>query len=313
MPLNRSSMERKTKAQILDEYEKLVNNLGAVKQTAKEVHEPSGQKTISQATAIAGGEGEQLEKGLDEARGSLNHSLQQISSALRRQLDRLRDLKRATDLMDKNLQHRHHVTIVAETLDHLISEYEIKKQQFELDADQRQAALEAELTSAKRRRQQEQEEKDYVAAQKFRRDQQEVAEEIEMRQRELNDREAELEAKDEEFTALNKQVNGIPALIENRLKQQEKELIVSLTGQKNIEVSQLKQQHLAEKQVLELKIVNLGEQNKHLQSEINNLRAEAEKANKRVQELTLKVIDSRRPETKDPDRANESTRRNISA
>ena len=65
--------------------------------------------------------------------------------------------------------------------------------------------------------------------------------------------------------------------------------------QHKVHTDQLKQEHTADKQVLDLQISNQQEQLKRLQSDITSLRQEADRANKRVQELAVKTIVTGQP------------------
>ncbi len=299
MPAKLTPQTRKTKAQLIEEYNQLLANLDQARQTAREVHEPANQQLLTKAKQTAS-QPTEIEQTLTTLRTKMNQGVGSLSQLIIDQIKYLDELRQAADLMTKDLELHHNIKVSAATLDHLITEHELKKQQFALDEERQQAEQAAELAARQRDWEREQEDKSYQAKQKRKHEQQEFIEDMDLQTRALRDREDELKEQTRELEQLRQQVADIPQILEKKLNQQAKELTARLHNEHKIELDHLQQQHQAAQQILELSVNNLQDDIKRQQSTISSLKQESERANKRSQELAVTIIKSQHHETSAP-------------
>ncbi len=106
------------------------------------------------------------------------------------------------------------------------------------------------------------------------------------------ERENALKSAEEELKNLTQQVESMPERLNKELAAKEMEVEKKLNAKWENCSTLLKKDYDAEKRVYELKIENLDNMVKRQELEIANLRKEAEIANKKAQDLALKVIES---------------------
>lgn len=293
MPVSPTVLAKKKKAEILAEYEALLKNFEEAQQGGALVHEPRSQEILAKSKDQTA---DQIRRTVTTLRETLLGSLQSIEAALLAETGRLTELREAAALAGQDLEHKHHVTVAAEALAQLVAEYEAKQRAFAAGAEQQRLDLEAELTMQRRRFEREQEELDYEAQRRRRRDEAQAAEERAERERSLDQRGAELKEREGELADLRRRVEELPAAVEKQVQQREKEIAQRLRAEAEAARREASQQWDSERRVFELRLNNLEEHIKGQQKEMAELKQEADRANKRAQELAVSIIKSGRPE-----------------
>ncbi|MEK7211439.1 MAG: hypothetical protein AAB731_02300 [Patescibacteria group bacterium] len=182
--------------------------------------------------------------------------------------------------------------MAAETLENLMGEYEKKKKEFEEYAKEQKELMGAEIIAAKRNWQREEEEYQYSFDLKRKREQALFEEEKLKKEQQLAAREGELKNREMESDKLRKEAEKFPNLLNSELQAREKEVARCLNDEWEQKAALLKKDWESEKRFYEMQIKNLEDQIKKQEAETGILKKEAEAANKKAQELAVKVIES---------------------
>lgn len=287
-----ADLARKTKGEILQEYKRLREQLDEARHTAAQVQEPRSQELLAKTEKQTE---EDALLAINNLRSTLNNSLNKLAEAVAAEVGHLNELRQSVALWKKNLEHHQNLVNAADALDALVVEYEMKKRQFEAEAQQRRFDLETELADKLREEQRSAAEKEYETKLAHKREEEEWAEKTRKREKELAERAEAVKQQENEVSSLRLQVNDFTTHLEDELKRKEEEVSRQLKAEQEITVRQLKQEREAEGNVFALQIDNLREQNDRYQKEIATLRTTVEGANKQSQALAAKVIESNRP------------------
>lgn len=293
MPVSPTVLAKKKKGEIIAEYEALLKNLEEAQQGGALVHEPRSQEILVKSKDETA---DKIRRTVTTLRETLLDSLRSIEVALLAETERLTALREAAALAGQDLEHKHNVTVAAEALAQMVAEHETKQRAFATSAEQQRLTLETELTMQRRRWEREQEELDYEAQRRRRRDDAQAAEERSERERDLEQRAAELKEHEGELAELRRRVEEMPAVVEKQVQQREKEITQRLRAEAEVVQREATQQWDATRHVFELRLKNLDDQNKGQQKEIVELKQEADRANKRAQDLAVSIIKSGRTE-----------------
>ncbi len=300
MTPNISTLAKKTKAEILNEYTKLASNLEHAKAESYEVNEPSTIEIVTSAKSTFTTTG--VESAISELRGSTTEKLANVSKkisdtldALARQtqdgVEKFATLTRAIEISEKRLTTLYRIEVVATTLEALVKEYEDKKLQLELEHAKRHSELAESIALKKRDHEREEEAYVYTLKTKRAREEEEYAEKVKKKVAELEERERALKAEESVVTALRAQIENLPAQNEKLERTTEQEVTKRLTAEHTAHTDTLTKGWESEKRIMELKYTHLEMQYKKLEFEMNQMRKEVESAQKRAQELAITVIE----------------------
>jgi len=295
-----SALAKKTKQEILAEYEQLAGQLEDLKLTSKMVHLPENQEleaaaknqteaSVSQAVAEIK---KTMAVNLEELSAKLNASLAGLSAGIFSEAKKFTELQQAVELSKKNLALHYNIQVVAETIEQLVNDFESKKQQLEKEFSARQEQLEAEINNKKRDWQRQQEEYDYNTKLERKRDEALFEETRAKKEKELADRESNIKRQEQEIIQLKKQVEQLPETIDKEAMAREKEINKRLENEYAARIDGLKKDWEAEKKIAEMKTQNLADLTKKQEQEIISLKKETELANKKAQELAVRIIES---------------------
>lgn len=271
-------LQKRTKAEILEEYQKLLENYEELKMTAKLVSEPQNVELLARAKDYAA---DNLNKSIVELKDGLNRALGDLSDKLLAEAQKLGEITRAVELSRKNLELQYNIQVAAETLDNLLAEN--KRQKF---------ALEEEIANKNRDWARQQEEYDYNIKLRQRREDELYQERTAKKEKEFEQRVQNLAQQEQELQNLRKESIEFPKRLENALAQKEQEVTKRLNAQFAEKLEQEKKDWQAQKNIQEIQIDNLETRIKELNSEVSRLKQEAERANSKAQELAVKVIES---------------------
>lgn len=280
---------KKTKAEVVEEYNKLLEKYDELKMASKILGEP---QTLDLFSKVKDYTVNNLTASIAELKNSLNSNLTELSDKLLAEAQKLSEIQQAIELSKKNLELNYHLEIAAETLQNLIGENETKKQEFEKIAEQSRRDLEEEITNKKRDWSRELEEYDYDTKIKHKREEELYQEQKVKKEAELLERANQLKNQETELQNLRQQAAEAPKQLEKALAAKEQETVKKLRSQFDQELMSAKKDWQAEKNIYELKLNNQEEQIKKQNTEIAALKQETERANKKAQELAVKVIES---------------------
>jgi len=294
MSIEVNKLAKMTKAEILAEYKKLLGNLEGAQQLAAETHDPKNRELLAKSKEKTV---EQVQQSVRALREMAVGSVDSVEQALVGEMQRLEELRAMVDLQGKELETQYNIKIAADTLASLVAEHTLKQQQFSRQSEQQRVELESELAAKRREWVREQEELEYGASRKRRHEDMEAVEASQKRQRELQEREDQLTEKEQQAAAWHKQVENFPDELESALQEREQAVIKRARAEAEVTQKIAKQEWEAEKQVLKLQLGNLEEQIKQYQKELQVLRQDTERANKRAQDLAVQIIKGGRHDT----------------
>lgn len=280
---------KKTKAEVVEEYNKLLEKYDELKMASKILGEP---QTLDLFSKVKDYTVNNLTASIAELKNSLNSNLTELSDKLLAEAQKLSEIQQAIELSKKNLELNYHLEIAAETLQNLIGENETKKREFEKIAEQSRRDLEEEITNKKRDWSRELEEYDYDTKIKHKREEELYQEQKVKKEAELLERANQLKNQETELQNLRQLAAEAPKQLEKALAAKEQETVKKLRSQFDQELLSAKKDWQADKNIYELKLNNQEEQIKKQNTEIAALKQETERANKKAQELAVKVIES---------------------
>lgn len=299
MPIS-STFAKKTKQEILADYEQLLKQFEDLKLDAKQIYRPENLEitaaaknqtadTVSQSVAEIK---KTIGSNLEELAAKLNGSLAALLNGFLSQAKKFSELEQALELSRKNLAVHYNIQVAAETLEQLVSDYEMKKQQLEKEALARQEHLDAEINSKKREQDRSAEEYDYDTKLNRKRETALFEETMAAKEKALAEREANLKQREQETAQLKKQVEQLPEDIAKEVAVREKDISKHWENDSAVKTDGLKKDWEAERKMSDLKLQNLAETIKRQDSEIISLKKETELANKKAQELAVRIIES---------------------
>lgn len=313
MPIKPAVLAKRTKAEIIAEYDKLLHQQEQARSTAQSVHEPRSQELISKAKQVTDNQEQQINLSITKSRSTILDHFNALTDVINSEIERLSELHQATEAVQKNLTHHHNIKVAADTLEVLINDNELKKQKFAIESTRRQTELDNKLATQEQEWEREQEEKNYQAKRKRQHEQQEVADQTAQSKRTLQERADALVKQEEEIAHLRQQVIDIPSVTEKKLGQQAKEMTAQLKTEHDRELQHTKQRHEAEQNILTIKITNQQDLIKRLQTELATLKKETDQATKRAQDLAVTIIKHQPQTVNEPEASDQPPSKSISS
>lgn len=294
-----SILAKKTKAEILEEYEKLRDRLDEIKANAAMVHTPASQETMGKAqsqTVAAIGEGIEGLKNIfrQQENDLVKNATQQLDQLAQEAFAKIRELdelQKAVELSRKTLEVDYNIRVAADTLALLISEYDAKKKTFDEEFAREGQEREEMIRTQKRDWEREQEEYGYTMNLQHKRQEGEWMQERAQKEKELADREGALLAREEDGQRLQQTVDMLPQRMSEAERAKEQEVTARLTKEWNARIEGMQRDWEAERGMAEFRIKNLEEIIKQQTVEITQLKKETELAVKKSQELAVKVVE----------------------
>lgn len=270
-------LQKRTKAEVLKEYQNLLENYEELKISSRLLGVPENIKLADKTRDYTI---DNLNKGIDSLKEALNNAIGDFSINIMAEAEKLKEINEAVELAKKNLSLQYNIQVAAETLDNLIAENSRKK-----------IELEQEIENKKRSWEREQEEYEYNKNLQRKREEDFQKEKIIKQEKELEERLQDIVQQEQELQNLRKETGEFPKRLENLLAQKESEVIKRLNEQFTERLEQEKKDWQAQKNIYEIKTENLENRIKDLTVEVDKLKKETEKANIKAQELAVKVIE----------------------
>jgi len=295
---------KNTKAEILDAFEEMKSKF---KQSEKNKLN-SSQNEVKQKE-----EAKIIEKTKDCTQDNLDNEILSLRKKIQSRLDhtlvqlneesgKLHTLRKAIAIETKKLEEIYNVELAADTLKILITDHEIKQKELNQQKINQTTQLEEEISSKRKEWDREREEYKYNlkldrereeenyeaehARKKF-----EWEEKVSKKETELQEREETISNQEQENIDMRAKIELFPKKIESIIhdtkRKKEKQLKLEFTHEREL----LKQKHLAEKGILEVKINNLTNIIKNQESETVSLKQALAEANQKAQNLAVTVVE----------------------
>lgn len=296
-----SILAKKTKADILSEYEELLKKYEENKSISDEVNNQENVELVKKA----GNEWTQeaamqvvakYKNLLNDNINNLSNKINEQTSVLLRQIvsmaEKLADLQKAVELSERRLELDYKIKVAAGVLEKLVLEYQEKSKSLEQEFSNKKMMIEDEIRLRKQEWKREQEEYDYNLKAKRGKENILYEENRIQKEKELNHREEAIKSLEEEYGDMKNLVAGFPQELESKLAIRTDEITKSLTKELNASFELLQKDWGAEKSLLEAKIIALEDLKIQREKEIARLLQEVETTKKLSQELAVKVIES---------------------
>ena len=305
---------RRTKAEVQQEFESVRRETVTQREAADPRAEEMAKSREAEVRQAAEGVSVDQVVGEISALGlQVSKALGELSSRLVSEVERLATLREAAVLEQRELQRLHKVDIVATAVDHLVQDYESKKQTFQAEMATAKAEWEAETgerersgreyeEALKKQRQRESDEFEYKKALERKKAQDKYDEEQRLRDRQnrekqdaleksWQEREAALKASEEELAQLRNDSELFP----KRLAQ---ELELAVAEARRQAEQQFEQRLLvatkdaeADRRVAELRIKTLEELAARQTDQLAALQKQFDQAKQQVQDIAVKAIE----------------------
>jgi len=295
MPAQTSApLMKKTKAEIINEYGKLLEKYDELKTSEKEIFNKENRndlelvkkdftkEAISQSVSRLK---LSVHENLNELSRQINNSLNALLSQLADKIENFSKIQEALEFSKKELELSHKIKFVAGLLDQLISSYEKKKKQLEKEYLARTEEIGSEIENKRKEWKREQEEYEYDLKTKRAREGVIFEEKRRKKEEELKQREGAVKNREEEYLRVSREGK-------EQLELREQEFSVDVEARYKNDFNLAKKDWDTEKQILELKEKGLIEINKKLEAEMLRLKKELEAANFKSQELAIKIVES---------------------
>ncbi len=304
MPMlsNISTLSKKTKVEILTEYEKLLASIEQAKQDSREVFDPVHAQEIITAqrnfttsgveTAVLEMKTSTSEK-LAEVSRKITEVLDALMQETRAEIEKFSGITQAIEFAEKRLTSLHHIEVTAASLEIVVAEYAEKKRLLETEHTTQLTELTELITKKKRDWQREEEEYEYTRKLIRTREDAEREEKQKARESALQLREHAITSAEDELNALRARIETIPFEIEKGIHSAEQEISKRLAGEHKTHIESLNATWESEKRIIELKHSHLEAQYKKLEAELVYAKKEAELAQKKAQELAMTIIEHR--------------------
>lgn len=166
-----------------------------------------------------------------------------------------------------------------------------RRRELHVEMQRQRQMLEEELAATRRSWEREQEERKYTAERERRRRQEDFEEKVAQRERELKERETLLTQQEADVAELRRSVEALPDMVEKQVQLREKEIRQRVQGEFDSKFRQAQQEWETARRVYELQLTTLHEQAKSLHAEVAAHKQESELAQRRTQELAVRVIE----------------------
>ena len=283
-----SVLSKRTKQEILDEYDKLQDQIEEIRSTAQTVHSQPALELLEKTKAKTP---QSVEKLFSDFQASLHGHLMEMRVAFLEQTGSLQEIQKALDLSRQQLELQRHITVAADALDLLVEEQTKRNATFEVESEKRKQELDGLITAKKKTWEREAEEYEYQKKLRQERDQVETEE----REKVLLVRESSIRTQEQEMIQMKKTIEQVPKELQQAIEKCEKDTTTRLMQQFSHEKTLLEKEAGAQVGLLQLTVKNLEDRLASREQEIDSLRQQTQEANTKAHTLAMKAIE--RPTT----------------
>jgi len=305
---------KRAKEDVQKEFSRIQHEVTAARESADPKHAEAG--ALREADIRTSVEGVTVEGVVQKLSGlgiEISRSLSDISAKLSDEVQRLASVREAVALERADLERLHKIDVAATALDHLVQDYQRKKEDLEAEIAAQRATWEEEEQqtdrerketeeSLKKQRQRETDDYEYKKGLERKRTQDKYEEEqrlLEKQNKEKQEalqkgwqqREAELKQREEELAKLRKMAEDLPLRIEKEAAQAGERARKDAEQQYQQEILLLKRDAEADKRVAELRIKSLEEMAARQAAQITALEHQLDAAKQQVQDIAVKAIE----------------------
>jgi len=294
--------------ELIKKYEQLKENDEKQPVNKMKVKKEPGKEHLEESYTV-----ETIVKDLADLKLSLNKTLTAISDRLISEVNTLEAIKKEIQIETDRLSEIHHIQAEADSLNNLVEMHEDKKremekemslikEQWEKEQQEHDRLLKERDEQLQKQRTREQEEYDYAIAMKRKKQndafeeekallQKQIAQEKEVKLKDIKEREEALKASEEELSQLRKQVKDFPNELSKtiaKVRQETKDQIEK--DMKLKEELRLKEAE-GDKKVYELKIKNLEDTMLKQAMQIDGLSKQLDTSSRQVLTIANKAIE----------------------
>ncbi len=271
-------LAKKTKAELIDEYKHLLEKQKELEATAREAYKPAHDDLFKRVETYSD---DVIEKSVTQLRTTFGGALMKLSDTLHSEVQKLSELKQAIEVSKQRLAFHYHVEVAAGLVEKMLADYETQKQQ-----------LEGEITTRKREWERTQEENEYQSLISRKRADETNEDKFQKREAAIVERESQFKAEVKILEELKKRAESMPQEIEKEVAKREAEFKKRLESEFKQREDFAKKEAELEARAMDSEVKNLRDQVARAQGEISSLRKDAELANKKAQELAIRVVES---------------------
>jgi hypothetical protein len=317
---------KNTKKEMLEAYNEVLRQLQEQRAAELRPKEEIEEKRIEEAVEVTDSlSTEGIVQEVSALRLETGQLLSQLSERLEEEVNKYRQVKKAVEVKEKELQEIYEIERAALSLAALMEAQHQKREQTEAELAARKEELTREIETLRAEWEQEKqlhaaEIKERDAAEKkarerereeyryaFEREQQlareqfedekarlegEIAYKGEQAERELAEREKAIAEKEDELNELRKQVDAFPKELESAVNKAVKEAVQRVQLEAKNREALLKKQFEGERDVLNTRIESLEQTVKEQNERIAILTQQAEKAYSQVQDIAVRAIEA---------------------
>mgnify|MGYP001559925913 CR=1 FL=1 len=283
-----SVLSKRTKQDILNEYEKLQDQLEDIRSTAQTVHSQPAMELLEKTKAKTP---QSVEKLFSDFQASLHGHLMEMRVAFLEQTGSLQEIQKAIDLSRQQLELQRHIVVAADALDLLVEDHTKRSATFEAESETRKQALDELIAAKKKTWEREAEEYEYHKKLRQERDQVETEE----REKAFLVRESAIRTQEQEMIQMKKTIEQAPKELQQAIEKCEQDTTARLMQQFSHEKTLLEKETGAQAGLLQLTVKNLEDRLASMGQEIESLKQQAQEANTKAQTLAIKAIE--RPTT----------------
>jgi len=316
--------EKNTKSQILQAYNEAVLKLKEIEKEDRKISKKKEEETkiVKEASENSV---EKIVNGISKAKIEIMNALDEVSEMLTSEFKKLEGLQKAIELESNYLNEIYDIKVNADSLSAILLAQKEKKASFDSEIENKKNAFEEEMlqkksqwkieqenyenqkkerdTQLKKDRQREEEEYNYnlklnrkkdadnYLEQKARLDK-ELSDKRASVEKELNEREEIVAAREKEFSELKLKVEQFPKELENAIKETEKSVIekIELKYKHQAELAQKEME--GERSLNKQMIISLENKIKEQAEQIKQLTLKVNDSGQQVQTIAIKAIES---------------------
>lgn len=280
---------KKTKSEILEAYNQLLAQFDEANKLARSVEDPKNKEILE---LIKSRSAENIIKDISDLKISIHSYLDSIADKLFGASKLFSQFQDAISISQNQLQSVQNVQVVADALDYLVKEYEIKKRELETKHRQEDEDLTQTINSKKRDWQREIEDYNYTTQLKRRREKEQFEEEMIKERKLIDERTILLSTKEEDIEKVRTEIREFNQKLEIEIANAKEKVTKELEHEFSIKLAIINKEKENDSTIAKLLIAHLEDLNRKQTMEIEKLRVEVEKAYAQSQNMALKLIEN---------------------
>ncbi len=282
-------IQKKTKAEVVEEYNRLLAKLEEAKELAKRADNPKNlelQETVKDFST------DEIAQQINNLKFLVNNNLDNLIQKLLSAYQTFSKIQEGIRASQEYLASAHNIQVSAQALNQLISDYDSKESELEAEFRKRRLELDYEDQMQRLKSQRQIEEEGYMAQTKLKREKEVVEEELAKQKKLMEDREVILASKEEELQSLKAQVASFEQRVERIVNQSRVEVIKQMEDDFQKRLASVNLERNNEANISNLNIKHLESTTKSQSQEIEKLRKELERAYAQLQATAIKLIEA---------------------